>query len=142
MDRSGTLLYDADCGLCVATATWLAGRVSPSKLGLLPFQQVGSDGRIAALVAGLDLAESVRFVRADDAVLSGAAAALAAGRLVPLVGWYAALWDRPLGHWFLEPVYREVSSHRRRIGGLLGLPASCPLTVRRVEPGERSRTAA
>ena len=127
MDGSGTLLYDADCGLCVATATWLAARVPPSRLGLLPLQRVGDEPRIAALVEGRELAEQLHFVRSDGAILTGARAALAAGRLVPVVGLYAALLDRPLGHRLLEPLYREIAAHRRRIGHLLGLPAECAL---------------
>lgn len=134
MDRSGTLLYDADCGLCVATATWLADRVAPSRLGLMPLQVAAADARIGPLVEGRALAESLHFVRSDDEVLTGARAALAAGRLVPVLGWYAALLDRPLGHLLLEPLYREIASHRRRIGRLLGLPAECPLPTRPVTP--------
>lgn len=132
MDRSGTLLYDADCGLCVATATWLEARVAPNLLGLLPLQQVATDPRIAASVEGRELAEQLHFVRADDTVVTGAQAALAAGRLVPILGLYAALLDRPVGHQLLEPLYREIASHRRRIGRLLGLPAECPLPARAV----------
>lgn len=130
MDLAGTLLYDADCGLCVATATWLGSRVPASRLGLLPLQRVATDPWIAARVDGRNLGESLHFVRADGDVLTGARAALAAGRLVPVLGMYAALLDRPLGHRLLEPVYREVASHRRRIGRLLGLPLECPLPTR------------
>ena len=130
MDRSGTLLYDADCGLCVATATWLGQQVPASLLGLLPLQQADTDARIAALVRGYDVAARLHFVRADGAVLTGARAALAAGRLLPILGWYAALLDRPRGHRLLEPLYAEIASHRRRIGRLLGLPAECPLPTR------------
>ena len=135
MDGSGTLLYDADCGLCVATATWLEGRVPATRLGLLPLQEVGSEPRIAELVEGRNLAESLHFVGADGVVLTGARAALAAGRLVPLLGLYAALADRPLGHRLLEPLYREIASHRRRIGRLLGLPLECPLPTRARDSG-------
>ena len=134
MDRSGTLLYDADCGVCIATATWLAGRVPPSQLGLLPLQHAATDARIAAIVEGRNLAESLHFVAADGSVLTGARAALAAGRLIPILGLYAAVLDRPLGHQLLEPLYREIASHRRRIGRLLGLPEECPLPTRPQEP--------
>ena len=134
MDGSGTLLYDADCGLCVATATWLEGVVAASQLGLLPLQRAATDPRIASLVEGRNLAESLHFVTADGEVLTGARAVLAAGRLVPVLGLYATLLDRPLGHRLLEPVYREVASHRRRIGRLLGLPLECPLPSRPVSP--------
>jgi predicted DCC family thiol-disulfide oxidoreductase YuxK len=130
MDRSGTLLYDADCGLCIATATWLGRVVPSSRLGLLALQDVNTDPGLAALVAGRALRDRVHFVRADGAVLTGAQAALAAGRLIPVLGLYAALLDRPLGHRLLEPLYDEVASHRRLLGGLLGLPESCPLPRR------------
>ncbi|MBI2781575.1 MAG: DUF393 domain-containing protein [Chloroflexi bacterium] len=130
MDRSGTLLYDADCGMCVATTTWLGRWVPANRLGLLPLQEVATVPYIAARVEGRALAERLHFVRADGMVLTGARAGLAAGRLVPVLGWYAALLDRPLGHRLLEPVYREIASHRRVIGRLLGVPAECPLPVR------------
>ena len=135
MDRSGTLLYDADCGLCIATATWLGRWVPANRLGLLPLQDVATNPRIAALVDGRDLAEQLHFVRADGTVLTGARAALAAGRLAPVIGLYAGLLDRPLGHLLLEPLYSEIASHRRLIGRLLGLPAECPLPVREREEG-------
>jgi len=133
MDRSGTLLYDADCGMCIATTTWLGRWVPPNRLGLLPLQEVATDPRIAALVDGRALAESLHFVRVDGIVLTGARAGLAAGRLVPVLGWYAAMLDRPLGHLLLEPLYREIASHRRVIGRLLGVPAECPLPVRALQ---------
>lgn len=134
MTRSGTLLYDADCGLCIATATWLAEHVPATSLGILPLQHAGTDPRIAALVEGRDLAESLHFVGSGGVVLTGARAALAAGRHIPIVGLYAALLDRPLGHRLLEPLYREIAAHRRRIGRLLGLPEECPLPTRPQSP--------
>jgi predicted DCC family thiol-disulfide oxidoreductase YuxK len=130
VDRSGTLLYDADCSICVATATWLAERVPPTRLGLLALQQVEVDPRVAAIVAGRELRERLHFVRSDGAVLTGARAALAAGRLVPRWRLLAILADQPMGHLLLEPLYRQIAAHRRRIGRLLGLPAECPLPMR------------
>lgn len=135
MVATGTLLYDADCGLCIATATWLAEHVPPSRLGLLPLRHASADPLIAALVEGRDLTESLHFVGSDGVVLTGARAALAAGRLIPILGVYLALVDRPLGHELLEPLYREIASHRRRIGRLLGLPEECPLPSRAQRAG-------
>lgn len=135
MDRSGTLLYDADCGLCIATATRLGQLVPAETLGLLALQDVATEPALAVAVAGRDLAESLHFVRADGVVLTGARAALAAGRMIPVMGWYAALLDQPVGHALLEPLYRQVAAHRRRIGGLLGLPQECPLPRRSRQPG-------
>jgi predicted DCC family thiol-disulfide oxidoreductase YuxK len=135
MDRRGTLVFDADCGLCIATATWLARLVPPERLGLLPLQEVDSASSIAALLGGRALTEQLHFVRVDGEVLTGAAAALAAGRLIPVLGIYAALLDQPAGRALLEPLYRSIASHRRRIGRLLGLPVECPLPTRaRTQP--------
>ena len=130
MDRSGTLLYDADCGLCIATATRLGQLVPSEKLGLLALQQVGDDAELAAAVEGRNLSETLHFVRSDGQVLTGARAALAAGRLIPVMGWYATLLDQPVGHALLQPLYRQIAGHRRRIGGLVGLPENCPLPRR------------
>src|SRR2546426_871404 len=130
MDRSGTLLYDADCGLCVVTAAWLAERVPAARLGLLALQHVDSDPEVASAVAGRHLAATIHFVRSDGLVLTGARAVLAAGRLVPKWRLLALLADQPLGHVLLQPLYSQIAAHRRRIGRLLGLPASCPLVQR------------
>ena len=132
-DGSGSLLYDEDCGICVATARWLADRVEPRRLGLLAIGQVDMDPRIAALVAGRPLAATIHFVRADDTVLTGARAVLAAGRLVPRWRLPAILFDQPLGHLLLEPLYRLVAANRGRIGRALGLPAACALPPRNRE---------
>jgi acetyl esterase len=130
MDRSGTLLYDGDCGICVASVQWLADRVASSELGLLALQRVALDPAIGARVEGRNLGETIHFVRGDGAVLTGARAVLAAGRLVPRWRVLAIVADRPIGHALLEPLYRQVASHRRRLARLLGLPASCPILVR------------
>ena len=136
MDRSGTLLYDADCGLCVATATWLEARVpagsprtAPAPAGRLGCRASPRSSRAATSPS------SCTSSGPTATVLAGARAALAVGRLVPILGLYAALLDRPLGHRLLEPLYREIASHRRRIGRLLGLPAECPLPTRTAGTG-------
>ncbi len=134
-DRSGSLLYDQDCGICVATAAWLADRAAPDRLGLLALAQVASDPRIEALVTGRDLTSRVHFVRSDGTVLTGARAILAAGRLIPRWRFVAVLYDHPLGHRLLEPVYDEIAAHRGRIGRALGLPAACALPPRSLVRG-------
>ncbi len=129
-DRTGTLLYDSDCGICVATASWLGARVGPRRLGLLALADAGTDPRIGTIVEGRPLSTTLHFVRADDTVLTGARAVLAAGRLVPRWRLMAIPFDNRAGHLLLEPIYRHVASNRRRIGRLLGLPAGCALPPR------------
>lgn len=133
VDRSGSLLYDEDCGICVATAAWLTDRVAPRQLGLLALGQVGSDPRIEALVRSRNLAATLHFVRSDGTVLTGARAVLAAGRLVPRWRFLALPFDNRVGHTLLEPLYRQVAAQRSRIGRALHLPAACALPPRKVD---------
>ena len=133
IDRSGVLLYDADCGICLATAGWLGKRVVPSRLGLLPLSEADTEPRIGRLVSGRPLTTTIHFVRADDTILTGARAVLAAVRLVPRWRFLVIALDNPLGHAVLEPIYRQIAAHRRRIGRLLGLPVACPLPPRKSE---------
>jgi acetyl esterase len=123
----GTLIYDGDCGICVATATWLGRRVPPRRLALLAIAETSQDPRIARIVDGRPLTTTIHFVRPDETVLTGARAVLAAGRQVPRWRFVAGLADNRVGHALLEPVYRQIAAHRRRIGRMLGLPLVCPL---------------
>lgn len=134
VDRSGYLLYDSDCGICLATAGWLAKRVVPRRLGLLAISDADTEPRIGRLVRGRPLATTIHFVRADDTILTGARAILAAVRLVPRWRFLAIFLDNPIGHASLEPLYRQIAAHRRRIGRVFGLPGSCPLPPRKQEP--------
>ena len=133
IDRSGHLLYDSDCGICLATAAWLGKRVVPSRLGLLALSDAETVPGIGRLVRGRPLATTIHFVRADDTILTGARAVLAAVGLVPRWRFVAIALDNAVGHAVLEPLYRQIASHRRRIGRLFGLPVSCPLPPRKGE---------
>jgi predicted DCC family thiol-disulfide oxidoreductase YuxK len=79
------------------------------------------------------LTTTIHFVRADDSILTGARAVLAAVRLVPRWRFMAIALDNAVGHAFLEPLYRQIAAHRRRIGRMLGLPVACPLPPRKRE---------
>jgi predicted DCC family thiol-disulfide oxidoreductase YuxK len=125
MYRTTALLFDPDCRICVATAGWLAARVSAGRLRLLPLTDALGDPGVGELVAGRRLATTLHAVTPDGRVLTGARAVLAAGRLVPRWRFLALLADHPLGHAVLEPIYRMISRRRHRIGRLLGLAASC-----------------
>jgi predicted DCC family thiol-disulfide oxidoreductase YuxK len=125
VDRSGSLLFDEDCGICVATAAWLAERVAPHRLRLVGLRDVDAGRRIMALVHRRPLAATLHFVRSDDTILTGARAVLAAGRLVPGWRFLAIMFDHRVGHALLEPLYRQIAAHRRRIGRVLGLPEAC-----------------
>jgi predicted DCC family thiol-disulfide oxidoreductase YuxK len=125
MYRPTTLLYDPDCGICVATAGWLRRRVEADRLRLVPLTAAPGDPELGGIVAGRPLIETLHAVLPDGSVRTGARAVLAAGRLVPRWRVLARSADHRLGHVVLEPAYRLISRRRRRIGRLLGLPATC-----------------
>ena len=132
--RAGTLLFDEDCGLCVASAAWLGRRVAPRHLRLLPLAAGPTDPIVGAAVAGRDLAGALHYVAPDGRVVAGARAVVAAGRLVPRWRWLAAAVDHAPAYVLLEPVYRWVAANRRAIGRRLGLPASCPMPTAAERP--------
>jgi predicted DCC family thiol-disulfide oxidoreductase YuxK len=129
-----TMLYDEDCGLCVATAAWLGRRVAPRQLRLVALSRATSDPVIGAAVAGRDLTATLHFLVPDGHVLTGARAVLGVGRLVPRWRFLARLFDHQLGYLLLEPIYRQVARHRRAIGRRLGLAASCPMPTAKERP--------
>ena len=120
-----TLLFDGDCGLCVASGAWLAARVPGDRLRVMSLQDVAGDARLAALTAGRDLDAAVHLVGADDTVRAGAAAVIRAARLVPGWGTVARIYDHAPGHALWEPAYRLVARNRRRIGRRVGLAEAC-----------------
>ena len=139
-DKRATLLYDAECGLCRATAAWLGYRIPPSGLRLMALTDAPSDPGLAGRVAGRDLQSTLHFVHTDGTVSTGARAALSAGRLVPRWRLLATAFDHRLGHFVLEPLYRMIASHRRQVSRLLRLPATCPIPLpsERPDPARRA----
>ena len=128
-----TLLYDGDCGLCTASAAWLARRAPAGELRVLPLASAAADPAIAPLVVGRDLARTLHVVTADGEVVTGAHAVLTVARIVPRWGAVARLGDHRVGRALLEPAYRMVAANRHRIGRAVGLPSTCAV------PGSRLR---
>jgi predicted DCC family thiol-disulfide oxidoreductase YuxK len=133
-----TLLYDADCGLCRATAAWLGHRVPASALRLMALTEAASDPSLASSVAGRDLKAMLHLVHADGTVATSARAVLAAGRLVPRWRLLAAALDHRFGSFVLDPVYRWIAGHRRQVSRLFRLPPSCTVPL----PADRPRATA
>lgn len=121
------VLYDADCGICTRSASWLARRDRDRQLDLEPVQQaplVGPDAPAAAeLRAALHVrGRDGRWHRGGDGVLTA---------LEALPHWrpLARLVRRtPIGL-LVEPAYRLVAANRGLASRLLGADA-CPLPTR------------
>jgi predicted DCC family thiol-disulfide oxidoreductase YuxK len=129
------LLYDADCGLCRATAAWLGHRVPASALRLMALTDAANDPGLAASVAGRDLNAMLHLVHGDGTIATGSKAVVGAGRLVPRWRLLATVLDHRLGHLVLDPAYRWIAGHRRQVSRLLRLPPSCPVPL----PADRPR---
>ena len=70
-DRTGYLLYDSDCGICLAMAGFLAKRVTRAPRLACPDRgRHGAAG--GAPGGGRPLTTTIHFVRGDDTVLTGA----------------------------------------------------------------------
>jgi predicted DCC family thiol-disulfide oxidoreductase YuxK len=133
-DGAAALLYDPDCGLCTASAAWLGRRVRGDVLSLVPLTDAPADPLIGPLVAGRDLRQTLHLVTADRRVLTGARAVVTAGRLVPRWQVPARLADKRPAYLVLEPLYRFGARHRRGIGRMLGVGATCPMPAPEERP--------
>ena len=94
-------------------------------VALAEAQQAG----IPAVVSADQLRAALHFVGRDGTLLTGARAAIAAGRSTPGWRYIARLVDHRLGYWVLEPLYREIASHRRKLSRALGLDAACAVAA-------------
>jgi predicted DCC family thiol-disulfide oxidoreductase YuxK len=129
--RAGlVVLYDRDCGLCVATARRLGRRDRAGRLELLPLQAAAASGRpvLERVAAGHDLHAELHVVdEATGSVRSGGAAlAEIVGRL-PGGRPVAALVRVPPLAWLLGLGYALVARNRHAIGRALRLEGSCPV---------------
>lgn len=122
------VLYDSDCGLCVATAGALVRHDPAGALELLPLQRARASGRpiLERIAATHDLHAELHVVdEASGRVRSGGAAlAEILGRL-PRGRWPAALLRRAPLAWLLGLGYALVARNRRAIGRALRLEGSC-----------------
>lgn len=114
-----TLIYDDDCGLCVAAAGWLAA-LARARVDLVAFSEL-KRGLLDDLTAH-EIRRSAHFVSPEGVEFHGAAAitgALRLTRYAPL-GVIADIPGlsllRDLGYWIVE-------RNRDRLGRLIGAPA-------------------
>ena len=120
MSSPTLVLFDADCGICQASAAWLRRRASPEALEVRPLQS-------AEAIPGAPPIEVLRCVihvrdpsgtwhRGGDGILTALAA-------VPRWRWFAAIVRRsPLGL-LVEPAYRVIAANRRALSRRFGLDA-------------------
>ena len=119
--RALIVLYDADCGFCVATVRWLQRRDRAGRLTFVALQGAWvGDESWRASVAGHDLRAALHVVDPAGAVGEGGPAMLAVLGALPrwwVVARLAAA--RPVAP-LIDAAYRLVAGHRGALGRLIG----------------------
>jgi len=119
-DAPALLLFDGDCGLCQGAVAWLLVRDRERRLRFAPLS--GETARslpALAAVAGARHgagAQSAVLVEGERVWLRGRAVLRALAYLPPPWCWAAQLQALPA--WLLDPAYRLVARHRRRLCGV------------------------
>jgi len=130
--RGGRLvvLYDLDCGLCVAVAGWLARHDRDGRLELLPLQGAAASGRpvIERIATSHPLHAELHVVDVQTARVRAGGAAMTeiVGRL-PGGRPFAAIGRLPPVAWLIGLGYALVARNRRAIGRALRLEAACAI---------------
>jgi predicted DCC family thiol-disulfide oxidoreductase YuxK len=117
-----TLIYDAECSMCRASALWLMRRaLSSGALEILPCRSSVRRARFPQVTEEACLT-AMQLVLPDGRILSGADAVPELLRRIRGWGWVAGVFAlpgvRPLG----RRVYAWVAQNRMRISCALGGP--------------------
>ena len=129
-ERTGRLvvLYDLDCGLCVAVAGWLARRDLDGRLELLPLQHAASSGRpvLERIASGHDLHAELHVVdEASGRIRAGGGAMIEILGRLPGGRLIAAIGRLPPFAWVIGLGYALVARNRRAISRALRLERAC-----------------
>jgi predicted DCC family thiol-disulfide oxidoreductase YuxK len=120
MAETATLIYDADCAMCRASALWLMRRaLSSGALEILPCRSAPRRARFPAITEDACLA-AMHLVLPDGRVLVGADAAPEILRRVRGWGWLAALFARPGVRPIGRCVYRWIAANRMKLSCAIG----------------------
>lgn len=124
--RPGRLivLYDRDCGLCLAAARLVGRWDRPGLLDPVPLQEATSDPRLAVRVAAAERPlgrELLAVDEVDGSVAAGGAAVVEITARLPGGRLPAAVLAVVPFRWTVSLGYRLVAANRHRIGRLLRL---------------------
>ena len=110
-----TLIYDADCSMCRASALWLMRRaLSSGALEILPCRSGVSRRRFPQVTEEACLT-AMQLVLADGRILSGADAVPELLRRIRGWGWVAGVFSVPLVRPVARRVYGWIARNRMRI---------------------------
>jgi predicted DCC family thiol-disulfide oxidoreductase YuxK len=120
MPASATLIYDAECSMCRASAMWLMRRASSSgKLEILPCRS-GVRRQRFPHVAEEQCMTAMQLVLPDGRVLGGADAVPELMRRIRGWGWVAGVLALPPMRSLARGVYGWIARNRMKISCALG----------------------
>lgn len=117
---TATLIYDADCPMCRASALWLMRRaLSRGALEILPCRSEARHARYPAITEDVCLT-AMQLVLPDGRVLAGGDAVPEILRRVRGWGWLASVFALPGVRPIARRVYAWIARNRMKIS--CGLP--------------------
>ncbi|MGZ3585661.1 MAG: thiol-disulfide oxidoreductase DCC family protein [Candidatus Limnocylindrales bacterium] len=133
--RQLIVLYDADCGFCLAVLSWLRAHDRDGRLRCVPLQEAPTSARpiIRELAGRRDLRAEIHVVdERAGTVTWGARAMLDVLAVLPRWHWLARLGRPRPALAVADAAYRLVARHRRRLGRLVGVSgrATCEVLPR------------
>ena len=117
-----TVLYDADCGVCTATARLLRRLDRHGKLSLVPLQTAT---RTDAPTLE-QLLDSLHAVDEQGRWWVGADAVIEIGRRIPMLRLLTLATTVPLARPLIDAAYRLIARNRHRLSRALGMSACDP----------------
>lgn len=115
MGQVATLVYDADCAMCRASALWLMRRaMAAGQLEILPCRSGQRRARFPQITEERCL-RAMQLVLPDGRVLEGADAVPELLRRIPRWRWAASLLAAPGASAVARRVYAWVAANRMRI---------------------------
>jgi predicted DCC family thiol-disulfide oxidoreductase YuxK len=121
---TATLIYDADCPMCRASALWLMRRaLSAGALEILPCRSEARRARYPAVTEAACMS-AMQLVLADGRVLAGGDAVPEILRRVRGWGWLASVFALPGVRPIARRVYAWMARNRMKISCALPLKNS------------------
>jgi predicted DCC family thiol-disulfide oxidoreductase YuxK len=116
-----SVIFDGDCGVCMALKDWVVGRDTAGNLEFIAFQTGNLEGVSPGLTPEL-ASQALYFVGRDGRRFRGARAVFETMRRLPgLWGALGTVFSFPLLSFMAEPFYYLFARNRGRFSLWLGL---------------------
>jgi predicted DCC family thiol-disulfide oxidoreductase YuxK len=137
-----TLLYDAECILCLASVEKLRHMKSRAELVMVPLQSAPEDV-LPKGVTKEELLAELHLIDEDGRLYRGAASVVRIMRTVPSLAWLASMYRVPGLKGLADTLYKWIAKHRYRLFGKAGdtcAGGACRLQAARPSGSEQQET--